>query len=305
MPGVPAATLTWRRTLVVAAATLAIVGALVARALPGTGASADAQQPAGRAIIIVPGLGAAFGCEGLGTLAPSADATLWLPLWWYIQSAAPELALDVSTDLFVFGYEPDRRCPADAATGASCGSIAGDGGYAERLGRWFGEIARARPDTQFDVLGMSTGGVVAAAWAAGATDTELRQVRSIVALGSPLQGLTGGESAAMRAVLGRSPCARTASVTRDSAAIAAINAPQPPRPAASRRLAPALASRVPILTVRNTLDLLAPLSRTCLPGAASDVVIAEQCDPTGHSCVYTNGVARAAIAAWLSDAVAR
>jgi uncharacterized repeat protein (TIGR01451 family) len=113
----------------------------------------------------------------------------------------------------------------------------------ERVTRVISDIIQSQPnDTEFDIIGHSEGGLVATYWGATASDDLLRRVNSIITLDSPLSGVVVGP------VIGLVPFT-TEEVTKTIA------------------LAP---SRVPVYSIRNTVDLAVPWSEATLGGVWND-----------------------------------
>lgn len=131
------------------------------------------------------------------------------------------------------------------------------------------DLIKSFPNSEFDIITHSLGGVVAAYWAAEIADNcDLWRVHSIITLDSPLKGVVSGT---LCDVFAPSPCAVcTWDLPANSDVIASL---------------PQVTSKIALFTIRNSVDFAIPWWTATLDDAWRDYTAYCEDLPSNHSCV--------------------
>ncbi len=245
------------------------------------GAPSTSQAAANdRKVVLIQGFTSESACSGLAFLGLFGGVIDAL-------QAQPGLAL-ADSDFLGFSY-----------SGSYCDTPGANAGvlipaYSREDTCWGLTAARQKliallnqyPGADFDLIGHSMGGVLGSYLVASLSpaDPLLSRIHSVIALDSPLQGLTGVRLIGARLSL---TCLGVSTqsaedMAADSAVMTAIRDP-------------ATAQKAPFTAVRNDADTLVPSDIAYIEGAWLDRLIHDDCGPSSHTCVLQNTAALATL----------
>ncbi|HEU4760208.1 MAG TPA: hypothetical protein VFT91_09545, partial [Dehalococcoidia bacterium] len=262
---------------------LVLLGLLTLAALavfhPETAAPSHAAGE--RKVVLIEGFTSESGCSGAAFLA------VFGPI---INALKGQAGLPLSDNDFLgFSYS-GNYCDAP---GANTGVLFPN--YAQADTCWGLADARQKlvallghyPNTDFDLIGHSMGGVLASYLVASlnTADPLLSRIHSVIALDSPLQGLTGVRLIGARLNL---TCLGVSTQSADDMA-----ADSPVMMAVKD---PATVRKASVIAVRNDADTLVPPDIAYLEGAWLDRLLHDDCGQGSHVCVLQNPVALATVA---------